>query len=117
VDAASVSPIIEVQAQFGENSPSRFARLVDGAIAQEAAERSGERVLLGISTNPPTRTPSSAVLAADVTAAYDAGAAALWVNVPVSETTCPARRTPNPALAEAEVAMPPTTGWGTPRTS
>jgi len=117
LDAASVSPIIEVQAQSVENSPSSFARLVDGAIAQAAAERSGERVLVGISTNPPSGTPSAAVLAADVTAAYDAGAAGLWVNVPVSKTTCPTCGTPDPALAEAEVATLPTTGWGTPHAS
>jgi len=113
-DAASVSPVIEVQAQNLENTPAAFAALVDGAIAQADAQRPGVRVLVGISTNPTSGDPSPAELATDVAAAYDAGASGLWINVPADTAVCPTCGAPNPALAEWEVAQLATTGRGMP---
>lgn len=101
--AATAAPVVEIQAQSLEGTPSLYAEFVAAAARQARAANPSVVVLAGVSTNDAGRPATAEEIEAAI-AATRSIVAGYWVNVPSPGAACPACATSSPRVAAEAIA-------------
>lgn len=101
--AARAAPVVEIQAQSLEGTPSLYAEFVTAAARQARAADPSVVVLAGLSTNDAGRPASAGEIEAAI-AATRSIVAGYWMNIPSPGAACPACAPGSPRVAAEAIA-------------
>jgi len=101
--AARAAPVVEIQAQSLEGTPSLYAEFVAAAARQARVANPSVVVLAGLSTNDAGRPASLGDIEAAI-AATRSIVAGYWMNIPSPGPACPACRPGSPRVAAEAIA-------------